>query len=390
MANAVNAFFQRLTAAAGEYNKAKVGELAALDAVYLDLKPEVASIGQTIRLYFPDVGAYADQVANDWVPEDVNTQYIDVPFGQRPGKALLIRDFEQWLTSTDILAQYLDPLYKRAMEYANLQIFQQVTTTNFNVYGPIITTPAELDVGSARLAWNTLVRNKIPIRSPENASVLYHPDVHGNTLTDPAWYQENVVGAIIAQDTRQNVAMGGANDAFRFRRRSDVQAPTGTSANLTGTITVAAGSPVVTGTTTKFTTEVAAVPPTSPSNSPGNTVWITVGADTQSYPVKSVASDTSLTLASNYTGALTSGNTYTRTTYTGVAMHRFAIALAVRPLELVNTDGVTSKMIQLGPIGFPVRVMLSYQHPKAGWMLSMDYGMVARVIRPDFGVIFQS
>jgi hypothetical protein len=385
----VTAFFQRLTAAAGDYNKAKVGELAALDAVYLDLRPEVASIGQTIRLYFPDFGAFADQAANDWVPEDINPTYKDIAFGQRPGKALLIRDFEQWLTSTDILAQYLDPLYKRAMEFANLQIFNQVNTTNFNTYNPIVTTPAELDVGAARLCWNTLVRNKVPIRGPDNATVLYHPDVHGNTLTDPLWAQENIVGAMIAQDTRQNIAMAGANDAFKFKRRHDVQAPTGTSASLTGTVTVANGSPTVTGSSTTFTSQVAAVPATTYANiSP--TVWLTFGTDTVAYPVKSVASDTSLTLASNYAGSLTSGQTFTRTTYTGVAMHRYAITLAVRPLELVNTDGVTSRMIKLGPLGFPVRVMVSYQHPKAGWMLSMDYGMVAATMRSDFGVLFNS
>lgn len=388
MANTVTAFFQRLTAAAGEYNKAKVGELAALDAVYLDLRPEVASIGQTIRLYFPDVGAYTDQAANDWVPEDISPNYKDIAFGQRPGKALLIRDFEQWLTSTDILAQYLDPLYKRAMEFANAQIYAQVNSTNFNTYNPIITTPAELDVGSVRLCWNTLVRNKVPIRGPDNATILYHPDVHGNTLTDPAWAQENIVGELIARDTRQGVAMGGANDAFRFRRRHDVQAPTGTTA-LSGTVTVANGSAAVVGSGTSFLSQVAVLPPTSPP-APGNTVWLTFGTDTVPYPIKSVTDNTNLVLANTYAGALTSGTATVRTSYTGVAMHRFAITLAVRPLELVNTDGVTSRMIKLGPLGFPVRVMVSYQHQKAGWMLSMDYGMVAAVMRADFGVLFTS
>lgn len=388
MANTVTAFFQRLTAAAGEYNKATVGELAALDSVYLDLRPEVASVGQTIRLYFPDIGAFTDQAANDWVPEDINTSYKDIAFGQRPGKGLLVRNFEQWLTSTDILAQYLDPLYKRAMEFANLQIFNQVNSTNFNAYNPIITTPAELDVGSARLAWNTLVRNKIPIHGPGDATILYHPDVHGNTLTDPAWAQENIVGELIARDTRQGVAMGGANDAFRFKRRHDVQAPSGTTA-LTGTVTVANGSTAVTGSGTSFLAQVAAVPSTNPP-APGNTVWLTFGADTVAYPVKSVTDDTHLVLASSYVGALTSGNAFIRTSYTGVAMSKYAITLAVRPLELVNNEGVTSRMIKLGPLGFPVRVMVSFQHLKDGWLLTMDYGMAAAVMRPSFGVLFTS
>ncbi len=391
MANVVTAFFQRLTAEAGDYNKAVVSELSALDAVFLDLKPEVASIGQTIRLYFPDVAAFTDQVANDWVPDDLSPNFLDVPFGQRPGKALLIRDFEQWLTSTDIITQFLDPMYKRAQEFANLQIFNLVNSTNFNTYQPINTTIAEVDIGSARLAWNLLKRNKVPIQGPENASILYHTDVHANTLTDPAWAQESLVGAMIAQDNRQNVAMGSANLAFRFNRRHDQQAATAASAALTGTVTTTNSSTAITGSSTKFTTEVAAVPSTAAPNVAGNTVWLTFGADTVAYPVKSVTDDTHLVLAMPYASTGGAGSlTYTRLTYTGVAMHRFAIALAVRPMELVNTDGVTSTMIRLGPKKLPVRVMLSYQHPKAGWMLSMDYGMVARVIRPAFGVVLQS
>jgi len=397
-ANQVNAFFQRLSAENGEYNKAKVGELGALDAVMLDLKPEVASIGQTIRINFPDVSAFQDQEANDWVPDDASATLLDVPFGQRPGKGILIRSFEQWLTSTNIMDQFIDPMYKRAMEYGNGQIFAQVNSTNFPAtatapavasYAPITTVPAELDVGSARLAWNVLVRNKVPIRGPQDATILYHPDVHANTLTDPAWAAENIVGARIAEDARQNDAGGMANGAFRFKRRHDVQAPTGTSTNRTGTVTVANGSTAVTGSSTKFLSEVAAVPSTTPP-APGNTVWLTFGADTVSYPVQSVTSDTALTLATPYTGSLTSGNTYTRVTYTGVAMHRFAIALAVRPLPLVNNEGTQSRLVKLGPIGFPVRVMLSYQHLKDGWLLTMDYGMAVKVIRPDFGVMINS
>jgi hypothetical protein len=34
--------------------------------------------------------------------------------------------------------------------------------------------------------------------------------------------------------------------------------------------------------------------------------------------------------------------------------------------------------------------MLSYQHLKSGWLMSLDYGMVAKVIRPDFGILIQN
>jgi hypothetical protein len=400
MANQITAFLERLTAAQGPYNEAKVGELSALDAVYLDIRPEVARMGQTIRVYYPDLTPFTDQAANDWNPDTLNTNYVDVPFGQRPGKAIIIRDFEQFQTSTDIIEQYLDPLYKRALEYGNAAIYSQVNTTNFNTtataagsgvypsYTPITTSPSTLDVGSADLAWSIFKGNKIPTDAA-NLSILYHPYVHANTLIDPAWSQENLIGAVIAQGARNDAAPdGAANQAFKFRRRHDVQAPTSVSASLTGTVTVANGATTVAGSSTKFTTEAAPGPFTYSSN-PGQVAWVQFVGDSPviTYPMR-VTSDTVGTLLQAYQGSQTSGVSYKRVTFTGLALHRYAIALAVRPLELVNTGGVTSRIITLR--GLPIRIMISYVHIKGGWMLTADYGMVAKVIRPDFGIILNS
>jgi hypothetical protein len=401
VANQITAFLERLTATQGPYNEAKVGELSAMDAVYLDIRPEVARQGQTIRVYYPDLTPFTDQAANDWNPDTLNTSYVDVPFGQRPGKAIIIRDFEQFQTSTDIIEQYLDPMYKRALEFANAAIFSQVNTTNFNTtatsaasgvyssYTPVTTTPSTVDVGSARLCWNLFKRNKIPT-DPGNLSMLYHPDVHANTLVDPAWSQENLVSAVIAQGARRDAAQPGdfSNQAFKFTRRHDVQAPTSVSSTLTGTVTVANGSTTVTGSSTLFTTQCSPAPVSGTNQVPGVT-WVQFVGDSPlvAYPMIS-NSATSGTLLQAYQGSQTSGVSYNRLTYTGLAMHRYAIALAVRPLELVNTGGVTSRTIMLK--GIPIRVMISYPHIKAGWMLTADYGMVAKVVRPDFGVILNS
>ena len=117
-----------------------------------------------------------------------------------------------------------------------------------------------------------------------DSSILYHTDVHANTLTDTTWYQESLVGAVIAAGTRQEAATQGtgANVAFNFQRRDDQQAPTAQTASLTGTVTVANGSTAVTGSSTTFTTQAAV----------GS--WLTFGSasttgyDTLSYQVKTV------------------------------------------------------------------------------------------------------
>lgn len=403
MAISPAAFLERLTAASGDFNKAKVGTLSALDAVYNDVRPEVARKGQTIRIYYPDLGAFVDQGSNDWNPDPLNPGYVDVPFGQRPGKAILIHDFEQFQTETDIIEQYFDPMYKRAMEYANAEVFDLLTTGNFPTtitggtatsgyypsYTPISTLPSTLDVGSARLAWNLLVNNKVPISGDGNATVLYHPDVHANTLVDPAWSQENLVGQVIALSTRADAAgpMDDSNRAFKFTRRYDQQAPFVASANLTGTVTVANGTTTVTGSSTKFTTQVAPAP-ISGTNQVSNIGWIQfVGDSPLVYYPMSVQSDTAGTLLQAYQGSQTSGVSIQKKSYTGVAMHKYAIALAVRPLD-TNTGNVMSRIIKLR--GLPIRIMLDYVLLKGGWVLTADYGMVAKVIRPDFGVLFSS
>jgi len=113
-----------------------------------------------------------------------------------------------------------------------------------------------------------------------------------------------------------------------------------------------------------------------------------VGTDTVAYRVQSITSDTAFTLTQPYQGTTASDKTIKRTTYTGVAMHKYAICLALRPLDLVNDGHVTSRLIMLK--GIPVRVMHSYVHQKGGYMLSADFAMVAAVMRPSFGVIIQS
>lgn len=377
MANTITGFLERLVAASGEYNKAKVGRLGLINAVYQDVRPEVARQGQTIRVYFPDVSPYTDQANSDWNPEDLNPGFVDMSWGQRPGKAILVRDFEQFQTATDILEQFIDPNYKRACEYANGAIAGLLTAGNFNVYPALASSkPAQIPKGLAGGAWRVLTNNKVPL-SDGDGSLVYHPDVQANMANDPQWAQESIVGATIAANAFANTGERGPGDViYSFKRQPDQQMPTGVTANLTGTVAATNGSAVLTGTGTAFTTQAPA----------GSVVKL--GADALTYMVDSVTSDTSLTLTQVYGGTTGSGKTYARQTYTSVALHKYAIALAVRPLELVNNGSVQSRLVMIQ--GLPFRLMLSYQHLKAGWLMTLDYAMVAAVIRPDFGILIQS
>ena len=86
--NNVTAFLETLVATSGDYNAAKVSNLQFLEGVYLDVKAEVARAGKIIQVYFPDMGAFTDQGSSDWDPDDINPNYIDLVFSQRPGKSM--------------------------------------------------------------------------------------------------------------------------------------------------------------------------------------------------------------------------------------------------------------------------------------------------------------
>jgi hypothetical protein len=254
LANSVTAFLETLTAASGDYNAATVGQLSFLKGVYLDVKPEVARNGQTVQVYFPDVGAFTDQGANDWTPEDINPSYVSVVFNQRPGKAILVRDFEQWQTSTDIMTKFLDPMYKRGLEYFNGQVASQITNANFNSNAVLVGgTNAEVTPADAANAWDSLVTAKVPVDDPNDLSIFTHNTVHKNMLTDTNWYQENLVGSMIAQKARET---GDLGQAFNFRKRWDQQSPKKKGTALTGTVTAAGSTTAVVGTGTQFLTQV--------------------------------------------------------------------------------------------------------------------------------------
>ena len=378
--NTIDAWLERLTAASGEFNRAKVGKLAFIGNVYLNVRPEVARNGQTIRIPFPDTGGWADMAANEWSPTPTTPQYVDVPFGQRPGYAVLFSDFEQMQTATQLVDEFLYPMYLRGQEYANAQIANLITPSLFSTYPALQSTIiAEVDINTAANAWDTLVGNKVPIQDPDQAALIVHNNVHRNMLTDTNWYQENLVGALIAQGTRtraaDNSTGGEERTAFNFKRYWDQQVNTSTTAPA-GTIGVPNGSQTVTGSGTTFTT-------TAPAGSS-----ISFDGGVTYYRVSSVTDDTHLVLGQQFQGVtISSGGAWVRKTYTCVAMHRFAIALAVRPLEIVNDGHVHSRLVMLN--GLPFRVVIHWDPRYSGWMLTMDYAMVAKVIRPDFGVVIQ-
>jgi hypothetical protein len=446
--NTITGFLETFVAAAADYNEAVVGQLALLDAVYKDVKPEVARAGKTINVYFPDVAPVVDQGNADWTPEDINPNYISLVFTQRPGKAILIRDFEQYLTSVEIRDKYVGPLYKRCAEYLNAQIAALITPANFPANAPILgATAGEVTVADQLNAWNGLANAKVPLDDSNDLALLVHNNVYQKMLADPQWVQENVVSSIIAREARQE---GKLSNAFKFKPVWDQQMPTASATVLQGRVAVTNGSTAVTGTSSRWTVDLTAanyvtfgndatqtpyalaainsdtsltlasayagptattsikrklilagtVAVSSGSNAVTGTGtsfttalnvgdWLLIQGDPTGtpYQVQSIASNTALTLASNYAGATASGKLATVQNYTCLALHRYAIALALRPLPEPDANTIHFRYVDIK--GIPMRLMASYQHLKNGWLVSLDFGYALAVIRPEFGQIIK-
>lgn len=376
MANSLNAFVEKLLAAAGPHNKATVGKLSFLGAVYMDVKPGVARAGQTITVNFPDFGTLTDVGNGDLVISDVSAGSFDLVFNSHPCGAFMIRDFEQFNASSDLKEQFLDPMYKRAAEYLNAAIAGLINPTNFSV-NPIVqaATPGAIGVNDQLNAWNILANQKVPM-DPEDAgdlSLLTHNDVYRNLLGDSAWTQESLVGVNIAQDARERAAL---RPAFNFLPRWDQQAPR-TATVLAGTVAVTNGSTTVTGTSTAFNTALAV----------GQ--YITFANDTLkgTYRISAIGGAGSLTLATPYTGATITGSNASGLSYYSLAAHRFAIAVGLRPLPPPDTNAVT--YVPIVYKGIPMRLIISYQHKNLGWLVSVDYGFGLGVMRPSFGTLIR-
>lgn len=71
--------------------------------------------------------------------------------------------------------------------------------------------------------------------------------------------------------------------------------------------------------------------------------------------------------------------------YSNALFHRHAIALAVRPLPLPQTNVVEASIVNIK--GIPFRIMLGYNQTKQGWVTTVDTAYARGVIRPEMGVI---
>jgi len=102
--------------------------------------------------------------------------------------------------------------------------------------------------------------------------------------------------------------------------------------------------------------------------------------------IATIASDTSATVVVAPTTAY-SGSTLTRQAYNNLALHEYAIALALRPIATPDEARNVVDVSYIDLMGIPLRVMVSYVHIYQALFVTVDFGYALGVIRPDFGVL---
>ena len=460
MANNFSAFFETLVAGADEYNKAKVGQTALLDAVYKDVKPEAARIGKTVDVYFPDFGPLSNIGNGILTGQTVTPNFIPLVFQNRAGAALQFQDFEQWQTAVDLAQKFFDPLYKRAREFLNGQLAALITPANFNANAPIIgAIQGEVRCCRSAQRLGLLADQKVPLDDSDKLHLLVHNRVYQKMLGDagvgagelscggdrdrgphqgaaPARFQLPArVGSADADRVGLDPLRPGQPDG-QLRDRDGAQHQLhhgGCRRYQPGGLLPGVrqryhqDSVQGHGGQQRYQPDLEQRHPDYPGGlgqrhhdgplhpDPGPHLHYHggqhVGHDhlgrpdqrqhrpvaqlrirhqrrtgSNLYQITNVVT-TTVTLASPIQAA-DAGTVYgTVQGYTNLALHEYAIALALRPIATPDESRNVVDVSYIDLMGIPLRVMVSYVHIYQALFVTVDFGYALGVIRPDFGVI---
>ncbi len=206
MANAVSGFYQTVVAAAEEASQALVYNLKAVDSVYMDYRPEPATIGQTLNVVIPSIrtSGVVDAGAGDISLVDVNETTVPIVFNKHPLDALVIRDFEQYNSPVVLRRLFLDSAIKGVKENINAAITALFTTGNFTTNAAISTTGHLITTAQFLSGMAVLSDQRVPVANdPDNMALLVPSLPYTAILGDSNWTQAQIAGMKTAEFVRE-------------------------------------------------------------------------------------------------------------------------------------------------------------------------------------------
>ena len=305
MANTISSFYQTLVTAATEASQALVGPNAFLDAVYLEYKPEAASIGQTLNVPIPAIvtNSVADGGVADPTFTDITFNTEAIVFNQHPQYNYIIRDFEQFNSPLLIRQVFLDAAIKGVAEYIDKTVAGLFTTANFTTNTAIATTAHIITTTQFLTGMSNLLAQRVNCNDVQNMTLINHPVVWTAIMGDSNWTQQSIASELVAERVRNSGAIGTSYGATIAH---DLFTP-------------------VTG--------------TAPTR-----------------------------------------------TFTGAYFHRWAVAVATRPLP--PPDAKVADFMYVMYKGIPLRITLAWSVLKNGYCVLVEAGFGLKVVRPEMGQLY--
>jgi hypothetical protein len=249
---------------------------------------------------------------------------------------------------------------------------QQMPTASGNIlYGQVTCTSGSATITGLNTAFYSA--------GPSNGTLVGSYLVFG---ADPLKKQYQV--STVTGDT--TLTLAGALPSSSWASTAGTVTTARLITTVSGTVTTTAGSTTVTlGTASSVTSTNIGQWLSFATAESGATVYAT---GTNMYQIVSITNTTSIVVnAPIATADVVTAGTATINQYTNLALHEYAIALALRPIATPDEARNVVDVSYIDLMGIPLRVMVSYVHIYQALFVTVDFGYALGVIRPDFGVI---
>ena len=353
MGNAVSSFFQTLVAETAKASALLAPTWNLAGSIYWDYSPVAASLGQTINIPIPvdptgQPNPPGDAGSADITLSDINFATVPVVFNMHPHFSYVVRDFEQFNSPTLVRTVFADAGMKAVKSYINKQIANLITTANF---------PTNL--------WNGTNHNFV-------AGTVFYP-VTGAT-------GKNLSVAEFLYPTATNAGL--------FSRLSDLLVPVQDDPQNMSIVLP-----------TVPYARILDASASGGSNDPAWTNAFQAGMQITQAARQSGVMPTSYGCTFKLDQQMPTTGTAPTRVFTGLYLHRYAIAAVSRPLPEPDGKVVDYQYIRMaanpdyaGPKGMlelPLRVMVGYnQYPKQGYIVTIDAGMGLKVVRDSMAIPF--
>lgn len=348
MPNSVTSFYQTVVAGVQDACRLLVPAWGMMQSIFYDFRPEEAALGQTLNIAIPNdpTANVADMGAGDMVLQDIGFSTVPIVFNEHPVFAYVVRDFEQFNSPAEIRRVFADAAIKGLHNFINTQIVGLINTTNFTTNQTSGGTLPFVASGGTFYACTGGSTSGHCMSMTELTTVLQKQLALKNVpVLDP-----------------DNMSVVLHPDAyFKMMDATPTLGTTAPKYDPSFTQALIAGERIAEQTRREgYTTPLSGTSPRLDQQMPT-----------------------------------------TSTTNTGILMHRWAIAMAARPLpkpdakvvdfQYLNASMSYSNYPKMGPtpITLPIRLMMSYnQYPKQGYIVSVDAGFGLKVVRESMAIPF--